>query len=77
MRGSVLSLGVELVVAVALWTAVVASSGWVAVLLGVVGGLVLLHLLVTVLLLVGAWLGLRALQRWIDARPARERCRLR
>lgn len=77
VRESVLALGVELFVAVALWAGVVTSSGWLAILIGVVAGLVTLHLLVTAILLVGARLGLRALQRWIDDLPPHERRRLR
>jgi hypothetical protein len=77
VREGVLALGAELVVAVALWAGVVTSSGWLSVLIGVVAGLVTLHLLVTAILLVGARLGLRALRRWIDDLPPHERRRLR
>lgn len=77
VREGVLALAVELVVAVALWAGGVTSSGWLSILTGVVAGLVTLHLLVTAILLVGARLGLRALQRWIDDLPPHERHRLR
>ena len=77
VRESVLALGVELFVAVALWAGVVTTAGWLSILIGVVAGLVTLHLLVTAILLVGARLGLRALQRWIDDLPPHERRRLR
>ncbi|WP_144433777.1 MULTISPECIES: hypothetical protein [Aeromicrobium] len=77
VREGVLALAVELVVAVALWAGVVTTAGWLSILIGVVAGLVTLHLLVTAILLVGARLGLRALQRWIDDLPPHERHRLR